>query len=81
MELTKTKLHKIIKRYNSILEQHNKNWSDICKKASLKNTENEFWTPNIYEYQEHTSKGQGYFQNLMEELNKYEVFPANTKSK
>lgn len=32
MELTKTKLNKILKKYRVKLEQQNKEWEDLCAK-------------------------------------------------
>jgi len=31
MELTKTKLNKILKKYRVKLEQHNKEWEELCR--------------------------------------------------
>jgi hypothetical protein len=81
MELTKTKLNKILKKYKVKLEQHNKEWKDICsKKCARKDLGDgnfEMTTPSIYDHEKHNSKGNQLFKNLMKEFEDYEVFPKN----
>jgi len=82
-ELTKTKLNKILKKYRTKLEQHNKEWSDLCSKIRKENPIEEdgdmitIVTPSIYQHESHNSKGAKLFKNLMEEFEGYEVFPKN----
>lgn len=75
MELTKTKLHNILKKYRIKLEQHNKEWTEICRKTSLKNTNDFIVTPSIYEHEQHNAKGAQLFKDLMKEFDNYEIFP------
>lgn len=75
MELTKTKLNKILKRYRVKLEQHEKEWQETCRKARLKSTETHIALPTIYEFESHNSKGNQLFKALMEEFEGCEVFP------
>jgi hypothetical protein len=79
MELTKTKLNKILKKYKIKLEQHNKEWDDLCRKKctrkDLGNGEFEMTMPSIYDHEKHNSKGAQLFKDLMTEFENYEVFP------
>lgn len=78
MELTKTKLNKILKKYRLKLEQHNKEWEQICKKKCKSETIGEhisITAPNIYDHERHNSKGAQLFKDLMAEFERYEVFP------
>lgn len=82
MELTKTKLNKILKKYRMKLEQHNKEWEELCrKKCKSENIwDNIFMTtPSIYDHERHNSKGAKLFKDLMKEFEGYEVFPKNDK--
>jgi hypothetical protein len=82
MELTKTKLNKILKKYREKLEQHNKEWEELCrKKCSSKDIDNmiEITSPSIYDHERHNSKGAKLFKDLMKEFEGYEVFPKNDK--
>lgn len=82
MELTKTKLNKILKKYRIKLEQHNKEWEELCrKKHSIKEVGEmiEITTPSIYDHERHNSKGATLFKDLMKEFEGYEVFPKNDK--
>lgn len=47
MELTKTKLNKILKTYRVKLEQHEKEWQETCRKARLKSTETHIALPEM----------------------------------
>jgi len=79
MELTKTKLNKILKKYRIKLEQHNESWDALCKKKCKKkdlgNGQFEMTMPSIYDYERHNSKGAALFKDLMAEFEGYEVFP------
>lgn len=79
MELTKTKLNKILKKYKIELEKLDKDWQDTCKKVRMRNTETHIALPTIYEHERHNSKGSQLFKNLMKEFEGYEVFPKKTK--
>jgi len=83
MELTKTKLHKILKKYKIKLEQHNKEWKDLCakkcKQTDLGNEQFEITMPSIYDHESHNSKGAQLFKDLMSEFENYEVFPKKQK--
>lgn len=82
MELTKTKLNKILKKYRMKLEQHNKEWEELCrKKCKSENVgDNIVMTnPSIYDHERHNSKGAQLFKDLMKEFEGYEVFPKNEK--
>jgi len=83
MELTKTKLHKILKKYNQKLERHNQDWKDLCEKLP-KNKDNGDGTfmysmPSIYDHERHHSKGSQLFKDIMAEFENYEVFPKKQK--
>ena len=83
MELTKTKLNKILKKYRIKLEQHDKAWTELCKKkcktTDLGNGQIEMTTPSIYDHESHNSKGATLFKDLMSEFENYEVFPKKQK--
>jgi CTP:phosphocholine cytidylyltransferase-like protein len=83
MELTKTKLNKILKKYRIKLEQHNKEWKDLCakkcKQIDLGNGQFEMTMPSIYDHESHNSKGATLFKDLMAEFENYEVFPKKQK--
>lgn len=79
MELTKTKLHKILKKYKVKLEKHNQEWTELCNKLP-KNKNNgdgtfTYTLPSIYDHERHNSKGSQLFKDLMAEFENYEVFP------
>jgi hypothetical protein len=79
-ELTKTKLHNILKKYRAKLDQHNKEWESVCRKKCKRVIEGDrisVTTPSIYECNEHTSKGDRLFKALIAEFDEYEVFPKN----
>jgi hypothetical protein len=81
MELTKTKLHNILKKYRIKLEQHDKEWQELCAKIRRENpikTDGEkiqIVTPSIYDHEQHNAKGAKLFKDLMKEFEGYEVFP------
>ena len=79
MELTKTKLNKILKKYRIELEKYNKEWEDLCakkcKQTDLGNGQFKMTMPSIYDHEKHNSKGAKLFKGLMAEFEKYEVFP------
>lgn len=79
MELTKSKLHKILKKYREKLERHNRSWDEICKKkckkTDLGNGEFEMTMPSIYDHERHNSEGAQLFKDIMAEFESYEVFP------
>ena len=78
MELTKSKLNKILKKYKVKLEQHNKEWEELCrKKCKSENVGDKIimTTPSIYDHERHNSKGATLFKDLMKEFEGYEVFP------
>jgi hypothetical protein len=79
MELTKSKLNQILKKYKHKLEQHDKEWEEICQKYRKKSTENEILSPTIYDHESHSSKGSQLFRELVNEFEKYEVFPKKNK--
>jgi len=82
MELTKTKLNKILKKYRVKLEQHNKEWEELCrKKCKREDVEDKIvmTTPSIYDHERHNSKGSQLFKDLMKEFEGYEVFTKNEK--
>lgn len=78
MELTKTKLNKILKKYRIKLEQYNKEWEDVCRKKcnteDIGNGQVKITTPSIFDHEKHNSKGAQLFKNLMAEFENYEVF-------
>ena len=82
MELTKSKLNKILKKYKVKLEQHNKEWEELCrKKCKSENVGDKIvmTTPSIYDHERHNSKGATLFKDLMKEFEGYEVFPKKIK--
>jgi len=83
MELTKTKLNKILKNYKVKLERHNKEWEEICHKAGkddiITETHITRHYPSERERLNHTLKGDKLFRDLMKEFEGYEVFPKKTK--
>ena len=82
MELTKTKLNKILKKYKVKLDQHNKEWEEVCRKKCTRKDEGEhiiMTTPSIYDHEKHNSKGAKLFKDLMQEFEGYEVFPKKQK--
>lgn len=82
MELTKTKLNKILKNYRVKLEQHNKEWEELCRKKCKQEVVGDkiiMTTPSIYDHEKHNSKGATLFKNLMKEFEGYEVFPKKDK--
>ena len=81
MELTKTKLNKILKKYRVKLEQHEQEWKDICNKIMKNNSEKEMVLPSIYVHEAHNSKGSKLFKDLIQEFEGYEVFSKNTCEK
>lgn len=83
MELTKSKLNKILKKYRIKLEQHNKEWEELCrKKCKSENVGDKIVlaTPSIYDHERHNSKGATLFKDLMKEFEGYEVFVKKGKS-
>jgi len=82
MELTKTKLNKILKKYRMKLERHNKEWEELCRKKCKREDVGDkivMTTPSIYDHERHNSKGSQLFKDLMKEFEGYEVFPKNGK--
>lgn len=82
MELTKTKLHNILKRYRVELERHNREWEEICRKKCKNEFDGDMvtiTTPSIYDYERHNSKGAYLFRQIMAEFENYEVFPKKHK--
>ena len=79
MELTKTKLHKILKKYRAELETHEKSWVSVCRKARQNSTETQIALPSIYDHESHNSKGNQLFKELIKEFEGYEVFPKKNK--
>ena len=82
MELTKSKLNKILKKYRMKLEQHNKEWEEFCrKKCKSENVGDKIimTTPSIYDHERHNSKGATLFKDLMKEFEGYEVFAKKDK--
>ena len=82
MELTKTKLNKILKKYKVKLDQHNKEWEEVCRKKCTRKDEGEhiiMTTPSIYDHEKHNSKGATLFKDLMQEFEGYEVFLKKQK--
>ena len=79
MELTKTKLNKILKKYKVKLEQHEKSWQELCRKkmvrTDLGNGQFSTTMPSIYDHENHNSKGSQLFKDLMAEFENYDVFP------
>ena len=81
MELTKSKLHKILKKYRKLQQQHKDSWEDSQKRIRAASGEvphiNErAYMSESYDYQ---LKGNRLFQSLMEEFEGYEVFPKKQK--
>ena len=74
-ELTNTKLHKVLKKYRAKHEQHNREWEEICRKVSERNTSGKIYLPTIYQHEAHNSKGYRLFKDLMQEFEGYDVFP------
>jgi len=82
MELTKSKLNKILKKYRMKLEQHNKEWEELCRKKCKREDVGDkivLTTPSIYDHERHNSKGATLFKNLMKEFEGYEVFVKKGK--
>lgn len=82
MELTKTKLNKILKKYKVKLEQYNKEWEELCRKKCKREDVGDkivITTPSIYDHERHNSKGATLFKDLMKEFEGYEVFPKKVK--
>lgn len=75
MILTRTKLHKILKKYNLAHKQHNDEWKEVCRKARLKSTETRISLPTIYDHEKINSKGSQLFKDFINEFEGYEVFP------
>ena len=76
--LTKTKLSKIIKKYNAKLEQHDKEWKELCKKKCKTRTKGEMLeitSTSIYDHERHNAKGAQLFKDLMKEFEGYDIFP------
>ena len=83
MELTKTKLNNILKKYRFLLEQHNKEWKKLCINKCKHEVEGEhiiIATPSICDQEIHNSVGAKLFKDLMKEFDGYEVFPKKNKS-
>lgn len=83
MELTKTKLNNILKKYRIKLEQHDKEWKELCKKKCSSKTEGDkiiITPPSIYDHEQHNSRGAQLFKSLMKEFEEYEVFPKKVKN-
>lgn len=77
MELTKSKLNKILKKYKTKLEQHDKEWEGMCQnkcKSKIVGNKICLTTPSIYDHEHHNSKGNKLFKELMKEFEGYEVF-------
>lgn len=77
MELTKSKLHKILKKYRKKLEDYNKEWEDFCNKKTgsiSKDGEKMMVLPSIYDHEKHNSKGAQLFKDLMQEFEGFDVF-------
>jgi len=82
MELTKTKLNKILKTYRFKLEQHEQEWEELCRKKCKREIDGEnitITTPSIYDHERHNCKGAKLFKDLMQEFEGYEVFPKKEK--
>lgn len=79
MELTKTKLHNILKKYRIKLEQHDKEWEELCRKVCKREDVGDdkfiLTTPSIYDHERHNSKGAKLFKDLIKEFEGYDVFP------
>ena len=78
-ELTKTKLHKILKKYRAEREMLEKDWQQTCQRVRLRSTDTHIALPSIYEHEAHSSKGRGLFIALMKEFDGYDVFPKKDK--
>ena len=83
MELSKTKLNKILKKYKEKLEQHENEWKGICKKAGKNDITTETHItrhfPSDRQTLTHVLKGDKLFKDLMKEFDGYEVFPKKVK--
>ena len=83
MELSKTKLNKIIKKYKEKLEQHENEWKVICKKAGKNDITTETHItrhfPSDRQTLTHVLKGDKLFKDLMKEFDSYEVLPKKVK--
>lgn len=83
MELSKTKLNKILKKYKVKLEQHENEWKELCRKASKNDvtteTHIERYSPSERQTLTHVLKGDKLFKDLMKEFDSYEVFPKKVK--
>ncbi len=78
MELTKSKLNKILKKYRAKLNLHNREWEELCRRKCKRAFEGDkvvITTPSIYDHEQHNSKGAKLFKDLMAEFEGYEVFP------
>lgn len=74
-ELTKTKLHNILKKYRLERELLEKDWEKTCQKVSMRSTETSIAVPSIYQHEAHSSKGRRLFMDIMKEFDGYDVFP------
>lgn len=83
MELTKSKLHKILKKYRTKLIQHNNEWKELCDncKREDKGDKRIILGPSIYDHERYNSKGNKLFSDIMSEFEQYDVFPKNKKAK
>jgi len=82
MELTKSKLNKILKKYRMKLEQHDKEWEELCRKKCKREFVGDkviITTPSIYDHERHNSKGAKLFKDLMKDFEGYDVFPKKDK--
>jgi len=83
MELSKTKLNKILKKYKDKLEQHEKEWTEICRKAGKNDITTETHItrhfPSDRQTLTYVLKGDKLFKDLMKEFDSYEVFPKKIK--
>ena len=83
MELTKSKLNKILKKYRLKLKQLDNEWEFICSKKCRTEVDGDklnVYMPTIYDHQKHTSKGHQLFKDLMAEFEDYEVFPKKNRA-
>ncbi|MFA6889284.1 MAG: hypothetical protein WC254_07355 [Candidatus Woesearchaeota archaeon] len=78
MELTKTKLHNILKKYKAKRDDLDKEWKELCKKkCKTENVDNKviFTTPTLLDHEQYNAKGNKLFHDLIEEFDGYDIFP------
>lgn len=82
MELTKSKLNKILKKYRHKLEQYDRGWEELCRKKMKREVRGDkiiVTTPSIYDHESYNYKGAELFRQFVKEFDGYEVFNKKEK--